>query len=196
MCHIRVSQTRLWIAPKVERVNCIRSIEKSTHTDSCIGHPFSKSTRSPYPLTRHNDDDYHQYRIRPYQREKSNTIRTSQSIVVISHRSYNGRNGSLAMTTIIISTGFDPINEKNRIPFLQVNYVWSSVGEPTINCTMLPLNRLYQEPTAKSKDDYESAQLRLHPFELSEVLRLQLSCTPTTLATSKKPGGQQQQRQF
>ena len=43
-CRTRVRQNRLRIAPKVERVNCIRSIEMGSNTDSCIEHPLSKST--------------------------------------------------------------------------------------------------------------------------------------------------------
>jgi len=53
MCRIRVCQDQLRIAPKVERINCIRSIDTSSNTDSCIEHPLSKSTRSPYPSMRH-----------------------------------------------------------------------------------------------------------------------------------------------
>jgi len=82
------------------------------------------------------------------------------------------------------------------IRFLQVNWAQSSVGEPTINDAIIPLNRLYEEPKAKLKDTCESAKLRLHPFESSKVHRLQLACTPTTLATSRKLGGQQHQRHF
>jgi len=36
---------------------------------------------------------------------------------------------------------------------------------------------------------YQSALLRLHSFQLSEVHQFQLACTPTDLATSKKPTG-------
>jgi hypothetical protein len=66
------------------------------------------------------------YWIRPmrkteYERDiESNTIPMSQLSAIISQRSYNGRNASPAMTIIMI-TGFNPINERNRIPFLQVN---------------------------------------------------------------------------
>jgi len=84
----------------------------------------------------------------------------------------------------------------SRTPFLNVNWAWSSVGEPTINDAILPMNRLYEEPKVKSKDNCESAKLQLHPFELSKVHRLQLACTPTTLATLRKLGGQQHQRDF
>jgi len=38
---------------------------------------------------RHNDDDYHEYRIRPYQQEKSNTISTSQLSAIIRRRTEN-----------------------------------------------------------------------------------------------------------
>jgi hypothetical protein len=38
---------------------------------------------------RHNDDDDQEYRIRPYQQEKSNTIPTSQLSAIISRRTYN-----------------------------------------------------------------------------------------------------------
>ena len=51
---------------------------------------------------------------------ESNIIPTSQLSAIISQTSNNGRNTSPAMTIMTI-TGFDPINEKNRIPFLQVN---------------------------------------------------------------------------
>jgi hypothetical protein len=67
-----------------------------------------------------------EYSIQPmreteYERDiESNTIPTSQLSAIISQRSCNGRNGSPAMTIIII-TGFDRIKERNRIPFLQVN---------------------------------------------------------------------------
>jgi len=81
------------------------------------------------------------------------------------------------MPTIITSPGFDPINKRNRIPFLKVNWARSSVGEATNNSAMLPLNQQYQEPKAKSRDDCESARFRLHPFQLSE-----------------KPGRQQQRQ--
>ena len=36
-----------------------------------------------------NDDDYHEYRIRPYQREKLNTIPTSHLSAIIGRRTYN-----------------------------------------------------------------------------------------------------------
>jgi len=39
------------------------------------------------------------------------------------------------MTTIITNTGFDPTNERNRIPFLQVNSVRSSAREATMDET-------------------------------------------------------------
>jgi hypothetical protein len=68
-----------------------------------------------------DDDNYHDYRIRPYQHEKLNTIPTSQLSAIISQRCYNVRNVSPARTTIIMITGFDLINKRNRIPFLQVN---------------------------------------------------------------------------
>jgi len=77
------------------------------------------------------------------------------------------------MMTIITSTGFDPTNKRNRIPFPQVNGARSSLREPTINDAILPLNRQYREPMAESTDDCESAQSRLHPSELSKVHRLQ-----------------------
>jgi len=73
------------------------------------------------------------------------------------------------MTTIITSTGFDPTSKRNWIPFLQVNWTQSSVGEPTINGAILPLKRQYREP----KDNCKLAQLRLHSFNSSEVHRLQ-----------------------
>jgi len=91
-----------------------------------------------------DDDNYHDYRIRPCEHQKSNTISTSQLSAIISQRSYHGRNVSLARTTIIMITGFDPFDERNRIPFLQVNWARSSVGEPTINDGILPLNRQFE----------------------------------------------------
>jgi len=143
------------------------------------------------------------YSIRPMRETECdrdiewNTIPTSQLSAIMSQRSYNGRGTSQAMTMIITSTVFDPIKERNRIAFLRLNWARSSVGEPTVKGASVPMNRQYREPKAKSKDNCESGQLRLHPFELSEVHRLQWACTPTTLATSKKPGGQRkQQRQL
>jgi len=109
-----------------------------------------------------NDDNYHEYRIWPYQEEKSNTIPTSPLAVIISQRSYNEWYASTAMTMIITITGFDPTNQRNWIPFLQVNWARSSVGEPTIHGTILPLNRQYREPKARSTDNCESA----HPVYL------------------------------
>jgi len=38
---------------------------------------------------RRNDDDYHEYRIRHDQQEKSNTIPTSQVSAIITPRTYN-----------------------------------------------------------------------------------------------------------
>jgi len=38
--------------------------------------------------TRRHNDVNHEYRIQPYQREKSNTIPTTQSSVIISQRTY------------------------------------------------------------------------------------------------------------
>jgi len=48
---------------------------------------------------------------------------------------------------------FCPANERNRIPFPQVNGTRSSVGEPTIYGAILPLSRQYEAP----KDNCESA---------------------------------------
>jgi len=56
------------------RVNWVRSAAREATMDE---------TR------RHNDHDYHEYRIRPYQQEKSNTIPTSQWSAIISWRTYN-----------------------------------------------------------------------------------------------------------
>ena len=127
---------------------------------------------------------------------KLNTIPTCQYSAIISQRRYNGRNESPAMTTIIMNTGFVPIKEISRIPFLQVNWVQLSLRQPTINGAILPLNRQNQDPKAKLKDDCMSAQLRQHPFEMSQVHRLHLACTPPTVATSKNFGEQQQQREL
>jgi hypothetical protein len=83
---------------------------------------------------RHNDDDYHEYRIRPYQQEKSNTIPTSQLSAIISRRTYNQ---------------WRDLTPESAIP------------------------------------------------RTKRRLRVSASCIPTTLATSKKPGGQRkQQRQL
>jgi hypothetical protein len=49
-----------------------------------------------------------------------NTIPSTQLSAIISQRSYNGQNALPAMAIIMI-TGFDPINERNRMPSLQVN---------------------------------------------------------------------------
>jgi hypothetical protein len=83
---------------------------------------------------RHNDDDYHEYRIRPYQQEKSNIIPTSQLRAIISRRTYNQ---------------WRDLTPESAIP------------------------------------------------RTERRLRVSASCIPTTLATSKKPGGQRkQQRQL
>jgi hypothetical protein len=85
--------------------------------------------------TRHHNNVNHEYRIRPYQREKSNTIHTSQLSVIISQRTYNQWHDLTPESTI--------------------------------------------------------------PRTEGEVKRVSASCIPTTLATSKKPGGQRkQQRQL
>jgi len=79
-------------------------------------------------------------------------------------RTIGARVASPAMTTIITSTGHHysilPTREIEydthpwvRTAFLRVNWARSSVGEPTINCAILPLNRQYREPKAKSKDE-------------------------------------------
>jgi len=104
-------------------------------------------------VTRRHNDVNHEYRIRPSQREKSNTIPTSQLSAIISRRTYNQ---------------------------------WRDLTPESV------ISRTEGEP----KDDCESPQLRLHPSESSKVHRLQLACTPTTLATSRKLGGQQHQRRF
>ena len=51
-----------------------------------------------------------------------------------------------------------------RTQFLRVNWSRSSVGEPTIKGAILPLHCQYRKPKAKSWDDCESAELRLHSF--------------------------------
>ena len=104
------------------------------------------------------------YSIRPitetkYARDiKSNTIHTIHIGAITSQRSFNGRDALLEMTMIIMSIGYDPINERYRIPFLQVNSARSSVGEPTVLGAILPLNRRYHEQNAKLKDECESPQ--------------------------------------
>ena len=85
---------------------------------------------------RHNDDDYHEYRIRPYQKEKSNTIPTGQLSAIISRRTNQWRD----------------LTPESAIPRTE--------------------------------------------GEVERRLWVSTSCTPTTLATSKKPGGEQQQRQL
>jgi len=52
-CRIRVRPNQLPNAPKVERINSIWLSEMSSNTDSYIGHPLSKSKRSPYRQTWH-----------------------------------------------------------------------------------------------------------------------------------------------
>jgi len=82
-----------------------------------------------------------------------------------------------------------------RTPFLQVNLARSPVQAPTMDSVILPLNRQYRELKVKSRGDLlvktvpaqDQSQLRLHSFYLSEVHLLQLACTPTALATLKKP---------
>jgi len=49
-----------------------------------------------------------------------NTIPNSQMSANISQTSYTEQNSSLGMNITMI-TGLDPINERYRIPFLQIN---------------------------------------------------------------------------
>jgi len=78
----------------------------------------------------------------------SNTIPMKQLSVIISQRSHNGWNASPVMTMIITSTGIYPINDRNGIPFLLVNWARSSVREPTVKGAILPLDQQYREPMA------------------------------------------------
>ena len=140
-----------------------------------IGHPHGSRKAFWHQLAHktrcHNDDNDHEYRMWPYQRENSNTFPTCQLSAVSSQTSYTAPNVSPAITTIMMNTGFDPINERNWIAFLQVIRAQSSVGEPTINGAILSHN--WQYCGRKARDNCKPAQLPLHPFKLSKVHRLQ-----------------------
>jgi hypothetical protein len=121
---------------------------------------------------RHNDDNYHDYSPQPFDAaNKRIWIGSRYRVEYLSYKSVgcdqqpdmlHQTRRIATMMTIFFSTGFDPTNKKNRIPFPQVNGVRSSVREPTINYIILTLNRQYQQPKANWRDDCESA----HPVYL------------------------------
>jgi len=110
-----------------------------------------------------DDDSYHNYRTRPFDPvNERRQIRSRYWVEYHSHESIvcDHQPKQLQWTKhiagndddSIMSTGFDPINDRNRIPFLQVNWAWSSVGESPINDAILPLSRQCKN----NKDNLES----------------------------------------
>jgi len=90
----------------------------------------------------------------------------------------NGAQGaSLKLKTMITSTR----------PSLRVNGARSPVEAPTMDGVVIPLSATISKTKGDAEMIYQSAQLRLHFFRLSEVHLSQFACPPTALPTSKKP---------
>jgi len=151
------------------------------------------------------DDDYHEYRTPPSQwqnriRSIQMSLRRHRSLpmAAIDHRTPenlrlhpwtrqftaepyraqrpNGAQGaSPTLKTMITSTR----------PFLRVNGARSPVQAPTMGVVIIPLNAEISKTKGEVETIYESAQLRLHFFQLSEVHLSQFACTPTALAIAR-----------
>ena len=74
----------------------------------------------------------------------------------------------------------------SQTPFLEVNWAQSPAQAPTMHGVIWPLNAAYGV-SRRSQTNSESAQLQLHFIQWSGVHLSQSACTPTALATSKKP---------
>ena len=130
-----------------------------------------------------DDNNYHDYR--PRQFDPANERNRNWLRVWVEPHSYESikcdhqpeklqwRRCIATMLTIIMSTGFNMTNNRNRMRFLQVNWARSSVRGPTINGAMLPLNWQSLEPKARLRDNCESAQSRPHSLNSTKVHWLQ-----------------------
>jgi len=89
------------------------------------------------------------------------------------HRWIGTQGTSLTLKTMIMSMGQDQL---------------SPITSPSTynGGSDLTLNNAYWE-SRRSQTIYKSAQSRLHFFQYSKVHLSQFACTPTALATSKKP---------
>jgi len=72
-------------------------------------------------------------------------------------------------------------------PFLRVNGAWSPVQAPKMDGVIVPLNAAISKTKGEAETIYQSAQLWLHFFRLSEVHLSEFACPPIALPTSKKP---------